>query len=135
MDYRDTLEEIELRGGLTTGFDAALRFMIETCRKMPLHSDVRECLDVAVRYLEHDASFEDLETARVRCWQLIKGRDSDLRDPNVASIRSVICTLYPHDPRNDLFMTLDVFEDFAIAAGINPADLLLGLRAAFGNAA
>lgn len=134
MNYRDTLEEIELRGGLTRGFDAATRFMIEICRKMAVHDDAKKLLDVAVRYLDYNASSEDLESARVRCWQLIKGRDSDLCDPNVASIRCIICTLYPRDHHDDLFMALDAFEDFAIAAGINPNDLLHSLRSAFGIA-
>ena len=120
MDYGDTLNDIEMAGGLTAGFDNAMRFMIEACNKMALPDHAKESLAVATRYVNNDASVEDLKTVRVRCWQSIKGRDCEFADPEVAAIRAVICTLFPRRQDADLFETLSFFEDVAVAAGISP---------------
>jgi hypothetical protein len=69
VDYRDTLKEIELKGGLIDARDAALRFMIEACERMSLPDHLDEPLDVAARYLRNDPSNAAFEVARVRCWK------------------------------------------------------------------
>lgn len=130
--YGDTLNEIEMAGGLTAGSDDATRFMIEACERMALPDYARESLDVAARFLNNEASAQALEAVQVRCWESIKGRDLNFADPNVAAIRAVICTLYPRDQVTDLFTTLTVFRDLAVAAGVASDDLLAGLRRAFG---
>jgi hypothetical protein len=135
MDYRDTLEGIELAGGLTASHDRATRFMVDTCRQIRLTGQAAEALEVAERYVSSRASARDLEGARVACWQSIKGRDTDLADPEVASTRAVLCTLGSREEDDDLFETLNAFEDFAIAAGIAGEALLTSLRHAFGVAA
>ncbi|HXU04469.1 MAG TPA: hypothetical protein VN903_26085 [Polyangia bacterium] len=136
MDYfADTLNDIEMAGGLTNGFDNASRFMIEVCNKIALPEHAKESLKVAARYVKNEASAEDLETVLVRCWQSIDGRTSEFTDPKVAAIRAVICTLYPRDRQSDLFTTLGFFRDCAVTSGISSDDLLAGLRRAFGVAA
>jgi hypothetical protein len=135
VNYGDTLNDIEMAGGLTAGFDNAMRFMIDACNRMALPEYARESLEVAVRYVNNEASAKDLEAVRVRCWESIEGRDSKFSDPRVAAIRAVICTLYPRDTKNDLFETLAFFHDVAAAAGISSEDLLAGVRRAFGVAA
>lgn len=132
MNYRDTLEAIELKGDLVAGRAPAVRFMIEACGKMSLPHDAKESLDVAGRYLRNEVSDDALTAARVRCWRSIQGRDADLSDTRVAATRAVICTLYPRGKDDDLFETLNVFEDFALAAGLAANDLLEGIRRAFG---
>lgn len=131
MDYRDTLEEIELMGGLIGAREAAVRFMIGACRRMPLPEHLHGPLGVAARYLSGDASNEALEAARVSCWRSIEGQTSNLSETRVAATRAVICTLYPRDHEGDLFDTLEVFGDFARAAGLSVEALLEGLRRAF----
>lgn len=134
MNYRQMIEDLDLSVGLPAGFDPAMRFMIEACQKMSLSDTARQSLEVAIQYLDGAASAKDLEAARVRCWESIKARDPDFADHAVAATRAVICTLYPRDGVDDLFTTLDVFEDFANAAGIATDDLLVRLRVAFGSA-
>jgi len=129
VDYRDVLEEIELKGGVAV--DPAVRFMIEACRKMSLSGQAQESLEVAARYMRSETSGDGLEAARVRCWQSIEGHDADLSDKRLATTRAVICTLYPRDRQDDLFETLDAFGEFALAAGVSSADLVEGLRRAF----
>jgi hypothetical protein len=133
VDYRDTLEEIESKGGLVGGGDAALRFMIEVCEKMALPEQARASFEVAVQYARKGVSDDALEAARVRCWRSIDGHDSELSDKGVAATRAVICTLYPRARQDDLFGALDAFEGFALAAGVTSEELREGLRRAFGT--
>jgi hypothetical protein len=135
VDYRDTLEEIEMEGGLRGGRDRAVRFMVEACSRMSLPDELKESLEVAARQLRKEASDDVVEAARVSCWQSIAGQDSDLSDKRVAATRAVICALYPRDQDDHLFDTLDAFKDFAFAAGLPSEDLLEGLRRAFQVAA
>src|SRR5450631_676772 len=102
--------------------------MIDTCRQIRLTEQAAEALEVAERYGSSRASAHDLESACVACWQSIKGRDTDLGDPEVAATRAVLCSLGSREEHGDLFETLDAFEDFALAAGIAGEALLTSLR-------
>jgi hypothetical protein len=133
VDYRDILEDLEGRLNLDHEYDAIERFMIGVCLSLELSEVGREALVVAANYLEREASDSDLETARVSCWNAIKGRDYDLSDQEVASTRAVICTTFPRGWRDDAFSGLDVFEDFALAAGARSDKLALALKAAFAD--
>ena len=134
MNYRDTLEELELRVELNREFDSIARFVIGVCRSLELSEVAHAALDVATRYLSQAASDTDLERARVACWNSIKGRDMNLSDREVASTRAVICATYPRRWPDDAFSGLDAFEDFATAAGAKSDDLTLALRTAFADA-
>ena len=134
MNYRDTLEDIELRLDLGREFDAIERFYVGVCRSLELSAAAREALEVATQYLEHAVSDEDLERARVACWASIKGRDLDLCDREVASTRAVICAMYPRGWGDNAFCALDAFEEFATAAGVNPDDLVLALQTTLADA-
>ena len=136
LDYfADTLNDIEMAGGLTVGVDNAMRFMIEACSRLALPEYAKESLEVAARYVKNQASAGELETVLARCWRSIEGRSSEFNDPNVAAIRAVICALYPRERQTDLFTTLGFFYDCAVTSGVSPDDLLAGLRRAFGVAA
>jgi len=134
MNYRDTLEELERRVDLNREFDAIARFVIGVCRSLGLSGEARDALDVAARYLEHAASDEELERARVSCWASIKGRDGNIADREVASTRAALCATHPRGWPDDAFSGLDAFEAFATAAGANPDDLTVALQAAFADA-
>jgi hypothetical protein len=134
MNYRDTLEEIEVRVDLDREGDAIARFVIGVCRSLDLSAEGLQALAVATRYLDHAASDEDLERARVACWASIKGRDSNLSDREVASTRAVTCATYPRGWPDDRFSGLVAFEYFATAAGVNPHDLTIALQKAFADA-
>lgn len=134
MDFRDTLEEIEARVDLDREFDSARRLVIGVCRSLDLSPAASAALDVAARYIDRAASDGELESARVACWQSIKGRDLELSDRGVASTRAVLCATYPRGWGDDAFSVLDVFARFATAAGTNPMDLTVALRAAFAEA-
>jgi hypothetical protein len=134
MDYQDTLEEIELRADLDHEFDSIAKFMIGICRSLQLSPTGREALKVATRYLDGAASDQELERIRVACWNSIEGRNCDLTDPEVAATRAIICATYPRGWPDDKFSGLDAFEDFAMAAGVDPHDLVVALRTAFADA-
>jgi hypothetical protein len=134
MNYRDTLEELELRVNLDREFDSIARFVIGVCSSLELSAVARDALKVATRYLEHAASDEDLERARVACWVSIKGRDGTISDREVASTRAAICATYPRGWPDDAFPGLDAFEAFATAAGASSDDLTVALQAAFADA-
>lgn len=134
MNYRDTLEEIELRTDLNHEFDSSTKFMIGICRSLQLSPIGREALEVATRYLDGVVSDQELKRIRVACWNSIKGRDSDLTDPEVAATRAILCATYPRGWSDDKFSVLSAFEDFATAAGVEPRNLVVALRTAFADA-
>ncbi|MBP7689676.1 MAG: hypothetical protein KA765_17295 [Thermoflexales bacterium] len=133
MDYQDTLEEIELRTNLNHEFDSITKFMLGICRSLQLSPTGREALEVATRYLDGAASDQELERIRIACWNSIEGRNCDLTDPEVASTRTIICATYSRSCSDDKFSRLDAFEDFAMAAGVEPYNLVAALRAAFAD--
>jgi hypothetical protein len=136
MDYRDTLEELEQRLNLNCEFDSIEQFVIGVCRSLDLSEVARKALDVAAQYLSNAVSDEDLDRARVACWNSIKGRDCNLSDREVASTRAVICATYPRERGwdDDAFSALVAFAEFATAAGAKPHDLALALQTAFSDA-
>ncbi|TAK19471.1 MAG: hypothetical protein EPO40_33165 [Myxococcaceae bacterium] len=133
MNYRDTLEDLELRLDLGREFDTIERFYIGVCSSLELSATAREALAVATQYLDLAISDEDLERARVACWASIKGRDTNLVDREVASTRAVICATYPRGWGDDAFCGLEAFGGFATAAGANPDDLTLALQTTFAD--
>jgi hypothetical protein len=133
MSYRDLLEEIELKVNLDRESDSIARFVIAVCHAIDLPVVASEGLDVAARYVDDDASEDELERARVNCWISIKGRDWDLADNSVAATRAALCAMYPRSWPDDRFEGLAAFADFATAAGVAPAHLTAALRTAFAD--
>ena len=133
MNYRDTLEEIELRTDLNHEFDSITKFMIGICRSLQLSPTGREALEVVTQYLDGSVSDQELERIRITCWNSIKGRESDLTDLDVASTRAIICATYSRGLPDDKFSRLDAFEDFAMAAGVEPHNLVTALRTVFAD--
>lgn len=69
-------------------------------------------------WLKHEASEEDLEKARINCWEYLDQNSAKNSESNqaISASRAVICTLYGKPPSEDLGELADFFVQMLFAA-------------------
>lgn len=121
---REALEQFQAAHGVRATFERAMQFMIAyfALLRGPIPLVASEAFDVARSYWAGILTKEDLEAARIQCWNEIDSRYSstDFESRNACVIRAVICLLYSELESSDeevgeavewFIMLVNKFED------------------------
>ncbi|WP_437608113.1 hypothetical protein WMF20_45890 [Sorangium sp. So ce834] len=109
----DLLNKIDEEVGLNKHADRCVRFMVESCIliKDRLSDSGTSALVVAQRYWAGLATENELEAARVECWQELdaKSWSTNTEEPEACAMRAVICVLYPRWVERDALEHMEWF--------------------------
>jgi hypothetical protein len=116
----------ELERSIEAHPDRTQRFLIKAARLLPsLPGPAVQALEVAERFHAGTVEADDLEAARVSCWDLCDTGEGRGTTPEVAAVRAAICALFPS--LDDPFETVCFFFDMSRLTGdpvSEPLDLL-----------
>ena len=95
--------------------------------------DLSECLEMARRYWNQEATEEEQCLARKEAWSSIKGRTTDFSSPKVNLVRLLLCALYGRlkDLSTDQDGGLYTMVRFALDAGVEELELVNVLSSQF----
>jgi hypothetical protein len=94
--------------GLERNIPAFTEFMIASCELLTAHMPpvARDGIAVARQFWSGACTAEELERARVRCWQFLDDlgvASTSIDEPRVCATRAVICLLSPREVVSDAF--------------------------------
>ena len=102
----DIVEAMQERLGLNEAFRRVCNFVIAFVElfqgTIPLVA--KDALIVVKAFWRGDASAEQVELARIKCWEYLdsKSASTDFSNPETCAIRAVICILYAEPPSEDM---------------------------------
>jgi len=107
----DFVEAMQKKLGLAETFRRVCGFMATYLGFFTLPSVATDALDVARCFQRSQASAEQLERARIQCWEFLdaKSASTDFSQPEICAIRAVICILYAESPSEDVSELLSWF--------------------------
>lgn len=121
MELRDYIEEIEPKLSKSKG-RSILRCVIEFSKLLSsvMPESGKNGINVSERFLNNQASENDLETARVAIWEDYADNYKDT--PKGAALRTIICALFFPIGDKEYFDTLTYAIDFSREALPNLKD-------------
>ena len=121
MTTGDLIAKIEARYSLPSAYGLCMRFMLASLVTIePIFSPTaRRAFDVAGMYWAGQATENELEAARVECWQSLDsiGATTNLVEPVHCATRAVICVTYSSPPSEDIVEILEWFASVVHLAG------------------
>ncbi|BEV16224.1 hypothetical protein HBDW_30120 [Herbaspirillum sp. DW155] len=107
----DFVEAMQKKFGHAEAFRRVCGFMTAYLGLFTLPSVAADALEVATRFQRSQASAEQLERARIRCWESLdaKSASTDFSQPDICAIRAAICFLYAEPPSEDVAELLSWF--------------------------
>jgi hypothetical protein len=96
MTFEAALTRLEESGADLASARRKRAFVAAITRALPRTWD--QSVDPAVELLQSGrvrVSARTLERARIACWRYVDQLGSDIKDPKVAAVRTIICGLFP----------------------------------------
>lgn len=112
-DLDELLGSIEDYYDVVHDYERCVRFMMDVLDAAQITEPgvVREALEVARGYWDKNRTTEELENARISCWDYLRsiGQETSITEPNACKARAVISVLYATPPSEDILEILDWF--------------------------